>query len=86
MDLVSLGKPAILVPTPGQTEQEYLGKLLARHNWFQCIPQHKLSMKSILKVAERINSKIPELQEHDQLNNRIEHLLDLIKERRNGDK
>jgi Glycosyltransferase family 28 C-terminal domain len=28
MDLVKLGKKAILVPTPGQTEQEYLGEYL----------------------------------------------------------
>ena len=27
MDLASLGKKAILIPTPGQTEQQYLGEL-----------------------------------------------------------
>ena len=27
MDLVKLGKSAILVPTPGQTEQEYLARI-----------------------------------------------------------
>lgn len=26
MDLYTLGRSALLVPTPGQTEQEYLGK------------------------------------------------------------
>lgn len=30
MDLAALGKPAVLVPTPGQTEQEYLARHWAR--------------------------------------------------------
>lgn len=30
MDLVRLGKPAVLIPTPGQTEQEYLAEKLYR--------------------------------------------------------
>jgi UDP:flavonoid glycosyltransferase YjiC (YdhE family) len=29
MDLATLGKPAILIPTPGQTEQEYLAQYLS---------------------------------------------------------
>jgi len=28
MELMSLGKDAVIIPTPGQTEQEYLGKYL----------------------------------------------------------
>ncbi|MFK7807674.1 MAG: glycosyltransferase [Saprospiraceae bacterium] len=34
MDLYALQKKAILVPTPGQTEQEYLGRLLSERGWF----------------------------------------------------
>ena len=34
MDLVKLGKKAILVPTPGQTEQEYLADYLMEKNIF----------------------------------------------------
>jgi hypothetical protein len=39
MELVSLGKSAILIPTPGQTEQEYLAGLLRDRGWFACLPQ-----------------------------------------------
>ncbi len=34
MDLLKFKKRAILIPTPGQTEQLYLGKLLKERNWF----------------------------------------------------
>ena len=33
MDLAMFGKRALFIPTPGQTEQEYLGKLLADRGW-----------------------------------------------------
>ncbi len=34
MDLIKLGKHAILLPTPGQTEQEYLSDFLMSKSWF----------------------------------------------------
>lgn len=34
MDLMALGKTAILIPTPGQTEQEYLARTLANKGYF----------------------------------------------------
>lgn len=36
MDLVELETPAILFPTPNQTEQEYLAKYLHEKNFFVC--------------------------------------------------
>lgn len=42
MDLAYLGKQAILVPTPGQTEQEYLAKYLSEKERFQIIKQNDL--------------------------------------------
>ena len=52
MDLVKLQKKAILVPTPGQTEQEYLAEYLFQHNLFCCIKQENFSLLSVLKTAE----------------------------------
>ncbi|MBK5285436.1 MAG: glycosyltransferase, partial [Bacteroidia bacterium] len=37
MDLAATGKKAILIPTPGQTEQEYLAEKLMRENIFYSI-------------------------------------------------
>lgn len=43
MDLIALEKTAILVPTPGQTEQEYLAKSLQEKGLFKSVKQHELS-------------------------------------------
>jgi len=42
MELISLNCSALLIPTPGQTEQEYLAELLAEKNWFSYCPQNKI--------------------------------------------
>ena len=42
MDLIALEKGAILIPTPGQYEQEYLGKELDGKYGFRCIEQGEL--------------------------------------------
>jgi hypothetical protein len=39
MELISLGRSALLIPTPGQTEQEYLARSLTEKRWFKFIPQ-----------------------------------------------
>ena len=43
MDLVALGRSALLVPTPGQSEQQYLAKYLCERKLFDWIKQDKLS-------------------------------------------
>ena len=42
MELISLGCSAMLIPTPGQTEQEYLARNLDDKGWFKAISQKKL--------------------------------------------
>ncbi len=51
MDLVKLQKKAILVPTPGQTEQEYLACYLQSKKIFRCVGQKKFSLSEALKTA-----------------------------------
>ena len=46
MDLAALGKKALLIPTPGQTEQEYLAKHLSKHSNFVVQQQNKLDLKA----------------------------------------
>ena len=41
MDLVTMKKSALLIPTPGQTEQEYLATCLQSKGWFKSVPQNK---------------------------------------------
>jgi UDP-N-acetylglucosamine transferase subunit ALG13 len=51
MDLVSLGKRAILVPTPGQTEQEYLAKILLEKKIFFSLPQKNFDLIYALEMS-----------------------------------
>lgn len=55
MDLVVLGKPAILIPTPGQTEQEYLAARLHQKGLFYTHTQKALELKKALKVIKNFN-------------------------------
>ena len=48
MDLVKLHKKAILIPTPGQTEQEYLAKYLSEKGIFYSVEQENFSLKEAL--------------------------------------
>jgi len=45
MDLAALGKKAILIPTPGQTEQEYLADFFSERNIFVTQRQDALSIE-----------------------------------------
>jgi len=51
MDLMALQKKAILVPTPGQTEQEYLADYLAEKKYFYSSSQARFSLETALKNA-----------------------------------
>ncbi len=53
MDLAALGeKKAILIPTPGQTEQEYLGDLFAKKGFFICQKQEQVDLEAGLRAVE----------------------------------
>jgi len=51
MDLVILKKQGVLVPTPGQTEQEYLARHLKETGAFFCLPQKHFSLERALQKA-----------------------------------
>jgi hypothetical protein len=46
MELVSMGCTALLIPTPGQTEQEYLARYLSSKGWFTMIRQNNIGRNS----------------------------------------
>jgi hypothetical protein len=54
MDLLQVGTKAILVPTPGQPEQEYLAERLKDHPQFVIQQQHELNgREGFRRLAER---------------------------------
>ena len=66
MDYYHLGKQALLIPTPGQTEQEYLAKSLKANGYFHTVSQSKLQLIEDVEKAlahpclEAQDNKLPE--------------------------
>jgi Glycosyltransferase family 28 C-terminal domain. len=61
MDLLKLGKKTIMVPTPGQTEQEYLAKHLHRQGWAYAVKQHAFSLSGAMEAARGFTYQLPVL-------------------------
>lgn len=59
MDLAALSKKALLIPTPGQTEQEYLAEYFAQKNIFLVQKQEEIDLETGLE-------KVPETQGFQQ--------------------
>ena len=54
MELIPFGKKLIFVPTPGQTEQAYLGALWQKNKWALCYNQSDFALATALKEAEEV--------------------------------
>ena len=52
MELSELGKIALLVPTPGQTEQQYLANRMAEKGWFYFVDQKHLNLVRDIEIAK----------------------------------
>lgn len=66
MELMSMNCSALLIPTPGQTEQEYLAGYLSEKGWFATVSQRDLKAEIILlpnkpRWPDMLNSKSEEL-------------------------
>ena len=55
MELIELDKKALLIPSPGQTEQEYLGDYYNRNGYFHCVCQRKLKLRRDIERAEKVH-------------------------------
>ena len=77
MDIVSLGKKSILVPTPGQSEQIYLGNYLTEKNIALSIPMNQFSIQSGLNKAKGFRYVIATPPVNDLLDKAINSLFSL---------
>ena len=59
MELLSLQKKSILIPTPGQTEQEYLGARLAEKNMALVYKQEAFDLQKALSEASAFALHFP---------------------------
>jgi hypothetical protein len=54
MELISLGRSALLIPTYGQTEQEYLADHLSQNGWFSSVTQKELNGKTDFNLNSQL--------------------------------
>jgi len=55
MDIAALSKKSILIPTPGQTEQEYLANYLMKKQFSFCLKQNNFSLLESIDEAKRFD-------------------------------
>jgi hypothetical protein len=60
MEILSLQNKSVFIPTPGQTEQEYLAKHLLRQNWCYTFEQTE-NFAHHFANAESFNYALPQL-------------------------
>lgn len=75
MDLALLGKKSILIPTPGQTEQEYLAGFLQEKKFACSFTQQGFSLDQALETARSFAYKPFSLPERDDLAQCVQQLL-----------
>jgi len=79
MEVLTLQKKAVLIPTPGQTEQEYLGKHLFKQQWCYCCLQDDDLLHN-LNIAKEFIYKMPVLNAPS-----LERVVNDVTSGRNGD-
>lgn len=77
MDLAALEKKAILIPTPGQTEQEYLAKYLSEKKYFFTAEQKSFSLQEALEKYSSFPFQIPGLSNAEYKKTMYEFVLSL---------
>jgi UDP:flavonoid glycosyltransferase YjiC (YdhE family) len=75
MELVSLGVKAVLVPTPGQTEQEYLARHLRAKGYFAVQRQARFDLDRALGALDKIDGPPPLPPDGELLREAVEELV-----------
>ena len=83
MDIVKLEKKSILIPTPGQTEQEYLAEYLAGKRIACIIEQNAFSVNDALSKAKQFDYRPIELPNSNELGFAIKELLKSLSSKKN---
>ena len=79
MDIAALQKKSILVPTPGQTEQEYLAGYYMENNIALAVSQQFFSLPAEIQKARVFHYRLPEIVSRNNLKTTIEDLLSRLR-------
>lgn len=74
MDLIALQQKSILIPTPGQTEQEYLAAYLAAKKYFVAANQDGFNLENEIKNIEKLQQAVMPLSDNKKLEEAINDL------------
>jgi len=74
LDLSVIGTKALMVPTPGQTEQEYLADYHNKKRFFHCVKQDKLELKKDLNLAKKSTG----IKREINVDKTVEKIMDLV--------
>jgi uncharacterized protein (TIGR00661 family) len=76
MEILYLQKKSILIPTPGQTEQEYLAKKLMDQSWAYSFSQSSADYYNQIQTAKGFTFYLPQIEESSLKNFLEENILD----------
>ncbi len=74
MDLAVIGTKALMIPTPGQIEQEYLAEYHKAKNTYYTVPQEILQLRTDITQTERTNGFIAKTSVDDA----VEKIIQII--------
>jgi hypothetical protein len=72
MDMAALRKKVILIPTPGQTEQEYLAERLMQRKIAFYMPQYQFNLNHALKESKAYSGFINNHEGSELLNTALD--------------
>lgn len=79
MDIAVLQKKSILIPTPGQTEQEYLAEYLSAKKIAVCVSQKEFSLTKELQQAKSFSYRLASVSAKSNLQQVIQQLINSIR-------
>jgi UDP-N-acetylglucosamine transferase subunit ALG13 len=77
MDLFHTGGRAVFVPTPGQTEQEYLARRMAELGYAGYVEQHRIDLAAVEQTASAYGGFPGREQDHSHLRCALDELLSI---------
>jgi spore coat polysaccharide biosynthesis predicted glycosyltransferase SpsG len=75
MELISLNCSALLIPTPGQTEQEYLAGYLSQKGWFSTVSQRDINGSALQTTAKNNQPVLFNKMSEELLDSALQDLL-----------
>ena len=74
LDLAVIGTKALMIPTPGQVEQEYLGQYHNQKRTFYSVNQDKINLKRDVEIAKKTTA----IRRKCDIDKSVENILDIV--------